>query len=119
MKTIIIAAIVASLTALNAAADDFAQIGNVGVLRSGDQIVVVAVDKAAFNELCKAIVARDKEGFVELGVSGRAFMVSPGTKARVLDAYGSTLPASVQVRILSGPEYGRAGVVPRGYVQAQ
>jgi hypothetical protein len=94
--------------------------GEIGVLRAGDSTsgVVLGSDRQANDELTKMAANHDQEGFAAMMLSGRAFAVPAGTKVRVLDTFFSLgfLPTSVQVRVLEGKQYGRAGVVPFEWV---
>ena len=94
--------------------------GEIGVLRAGasNSDVIVGVDKAANEELTKMAVSKDTEGFAGMMLSGRAFVVPAGTRARLLDTNFTLgfLPTSVRVRILEGQFHGRDGVVPHEWL---
>jgi hypothetical protein len=87
-------------------------IGQEGHLRSGSSTMLVARDKASFDAIVDASVAHDEFGAQELLLSGKIFVVSAGTKVRVL---ASSFP-SKQVRILDGPMTGESGWVPTEWV---
>lgn len=98
------------------------RVGDVGVLRAGNaNTVFLAADRDAFDQMQKDFVSNDTVSFFELASQGRAFGVSSGTKALIIDsAVGSR-----QVRILESAQgvdqnkIGRTGWIPAEWVVVQ
>jgi hypothetical protein len=86
--------------------------GGVATLRvsgGSNQDVLIAVNKAAFDEVITFSVADDTRGLLNLVIQGRAFFVPSGTRVKVID------PGifKTRVRVLDGPLAGWDGwVVP-------
>ena len=78
-------------------------IGETGYLRT--EHLTLAIDKKAHDELLSAVLAKDKVGYDQLVLSGRAFIVPNKAKIRVIDR-GLFIR---KVRILDGPLQGFAG----------
>jgi hypothetical protein len=90
-------------------------VGDVGRLISpdGKRIPVArAEDDGAWDAMNEALLAQDEEGFVRLVASGRVLVVPSGTGARVLDVGF----VSRKVRLLDGPQHGKAGWVAAEYL---
>jgi hypothetical protein len=87
--------------------------GSDGFLAAGAlDLIPVAVDEAAFDEMNHAAVVKDEPGLRQLVSAGRVFNVRRNASVRVI---GHTL-AKTQVRILDGPKAGQAGWVPYEWV---
>lgn len=86
--------------------------GEEGRLNNGAANVLVAIDAESLSRLTKLSVANDKEGMIQLMLTGRVFAVPSDTKVRMLD------PGFLksEVRILEGEQYGRSGFVPAEWV---
>ena len=100
------------------------QIGDEGFLKVGDdpnQVVFLATDLDAFNELLKIIRAKDEYGLLTLGLQGRAFGVTNGTKVKIID----TGLGKRRVRIIQGikpideDKVGLSGWIPKEWVVSQ
>lgn len=96
-------------------------IGNEGLLKVSDdpnQVVFLATDPDASDELLKVILAKDEYDLLELGLQGRVFGVTNGTKVKIID----TAFAKRKVRIIQGikpvdaDKVGRSGWVPMEFV---
>ncbi len=83
-------------------------IGSVVKLRSGAEVIVLGRTKNDYDSMAKAYRADDSHGRAQLLLSGRAFKVPAGTKARIIDQSWTMR----QVRILEGQSVGRAGWIP-------
>ncbi len=83
---------------------------------AGGKLIPVATDMAAGEALDKAQAAGDDLGLQELLATGRVFLAEPGTAALVIDREG-ILAVSYQIRVQDGPQKGKAGWVPREFVQ--
>jgi hypothetical protein len=85
-------------------------IGDMGVLDSGTQFTAVADSRDSFKDWLDAEIDKDQYGKANLTASKKAFLVSSGTKATVLewervkDKTGRSVPV-VRVRFLDG-QYG-------------
>jgi len=99
-------------------------IGDEGFLKVGDDpnnIVFIATDLDAFDELMKIIRAKDAYGLLELGMQGRAFGVTNGTKVKIID----TAIGKRRVRIIQGvkpideDKVGLSGWIPKEWVVPQ
>lgn len=90
-------------------------VGEIGYLKSagmGTNDVPVFTDSKALNAFYDAYVSNDEEGANELISGGRAFIVSAGTKVRVLSGGFSTM----EIRVMEGPFSGRRGFVSTQWV---
>ncbi len=76
-------------------------------------VVPLAVDEQAYDELTKAMAARDYYGIDELVSSGRVLHLPPNTRVLVLEIG----LFKKRVRILEGPSAGNAGYVAQGWVR--
>jgi|GEM_PF-2268835 len=99
-------------------------IGDEGFLKVGDDpnnIVFIATDLDAFDELMKIIRAKDAYGLLELGMQGKAFGVTNGTKVKIID----TAMGKRRVRIIQGvkpideDKVGLSGWIPKEWVVPQ
>jgi len=89
-------------------------IGSTAILAvSESDMVLVAVDEEAFEELIKASVAKDYMGIAELLLLGKVFEVPNNTKVLVIDSAF----AKRKIRILEGDEFGRTGWVPYEFLK--
>ena len=114
----LITGILLLVTARVTHADGPVLIGETGVLKpagEGASIVFVGVDEKAVDAIYKAMLNKDEAGMEELARAGRIFIVSPGTKVRVLDLHGF-LGTLSEIRILEGPQKGRRGFVSTSLV---
>ena len=75
--------------------------------------IPVAVDTSALHAYGKAVEAKDSDARQDLLVSGKVFMVSSGTKVRVIKRNLTTS----EVRIIDGPHVGKSGLVPFEWVK--
>lgn len=73
-----------------------------------DQMMVLAIDEDAFDEMIGSSVAGDVRGISELVLAGRAFMVPQGTTVLVIDMHAF----SRKVRVLDGDAAGMCGWLP-------
>jgi hypothetical protein len=90
------------------------QVGYVGKLwMPGDTPLLVAIDAPSLDALIAAAAAHDDEGFKELLLNGRLFLVPLNTTVRVLDVG----LFKTRVRILDGQRAGLSGWVPSEYVR--
>lgn len=86
-------------------------VGDLGVLRDGNRAVVeVCADRDALELLRDTFRARDDHGYRELFATGRFFLVTSGTEAKLLDIVPNNNDGpSSRVRILSGEQESEAG----------
>lgn len=84
-----------------------------GALRSA--AVIVCADRAAFAAEAKFVAAGDEIGVADLKRGGQLFTTPSPTRVRVIDH--DILGGCVQVRLLDGPEKGRAGFVAENEVR--
>ena len=84
----------------------------VGLRGKTGGVVCLFVDTVAWDLSQKYTEAGDNFGNRQLLLSGRVFSVTPQTSARVLAV--DPMWERLEVRITSGPEAGRAGLVPMG-----
>jgi hypothetical protein len=90
------------------------QNGKERVLRiKGGGLVPVAVSEQALNRLIQLSVAEDNLGIAEMILSGQAWNVTSGTKVVVIDE--GVLRS--EVRIMDGPQRGKAGWVPSDFLK--
>lgn len=80
---------------------------------SASQQVPFAVDEAAFRRMVKAGLHSDTEQYADELLAGSAFLVTNGTKVRVIDS-GVGMR---KLRALEGANLGRAGWVPAEWVR--
>lgn len=85
--------------------------GRIVAIRSGDE-TIVASTSAALDRVIELSVARDADGLSQMESAGRIFLVSDGTKARVIN--GGFL--SSEVRIIEGIHSGRSGWVQNEFL---
>ena len=83
------------------------------IFEEGLSTITVGVDASAFNALTDAFVASDTVGIENMIAADRAFTVSNGTRALVLDR---TLTRT-KVRFLEGAHRDRVGHVPTDWVR--
>lgn len=88
--------------------------GEEGKLYSGDaEKVFVATNEAALEQSTKSFIADDMQGIQELLLSGKGFVVTSGTRVKVIDtAFGRR-----KVRILENEMNGKNGWVPMEFVK--
>jgi hypothetical protein len=79
----------------------------------GGGTIPVAVDETSFDALVKSSVKGDSYGVAELVAAGKVFGVDGPVRVLLLD---STF-TKCKVRILEGPQTGRAGWVPTEWVK--
>jgi hypothetical protein len=89
------------------------EFGEVGVLRTGAGVTIVAVTKEDHERLTDLISASDTMGVNELIDRGRAFAVDDGTTAKLI---GSRVFRK-EVRIMGGPQTGQSGWVSSEWLQ--
>ncbi len=83
------------------------------VYEEGLTTITVGVDTSAFNAIQDALFAKDSFAIDEMILSGRAYTISNGTRALVLDR---TLTRT-KVRFLEGPHRNRVGHVLTDWVR--
>ena len=89
------------------------EVGRDVILESTSGAIGVCPSKADYDEFTKLALANDKTGGQQMIDSGRVFVVSSGTEAKIIET-GFT---AYRVRILSGPHVGRDGWVVREAVK--
>ena len=71
--------------------------------------VTLAVTRADFDELIKAVGDKDVFGIAQIQARGGSFNVSAGTRVLVLDGAIVSSVESSRVRVLDGPRAGASG----------
>jgi hypothetical protein len=90
-------------------------IGGHGSLRGTTGVLTpVGVDDAALKEILTSFRVKDRDGMIQLLVTGRAFSVPNGTKVLVVE-HGSMYVR--KIRVLEGAQKGRAGYVPDEWIK--
>ncbi len=90
-------------------------IGDVGKLADGNlDKIMVCVDQESFDEMNKALAAKDGVGLGLLMLQLRIFEVPSGTKVKVIDVG----LFKMKVRVLEGEQAGIAGWVPDEWVKS-
>lgn len=87
--------------------------GEQAIIDSGPGATYIAQTKEGFEQLIKAVNAKDQIGAMELIQVGEVFSVGQYTKVLVID-HGF---ARTKVRILEGPNVGRSGWLPYEFVK--
>jgi hypothetical protein len=99
-------------------------IGDEGFLKVGNdpnQVIYLATDDKAFDDLTKVLLSKDEYGLLELAMQGKVFGVTNGTKVKVIDRAF----ARRKVRIIQGAKpidadkVGLSGWVPIEWVVPQ
>jgi hypothetical protein len=99
-------------------------LGDEGFLKVGNdpnQVIYLATDDKAFDELTKVLLSKDEYGLLELAMQGKVFGVTNGTKVKVIDRAF----ARRKVRIIQGAKpidadkVGLSGWVPIEWVVPQ
>lgn len=81
----------------------------------GNDDVILATTKDDYEELAKALAARDTVGVQEMYVRGRVFLVKNETRVLVIDSAGFFIQQR-RVRVLEGPAKDRAGWIDSNFV---
>jgi hypothetical protein len=103
-------------TSLHVGEEGFLKVGN-----DPNQVIYLATDEKAFDELTKVILSKDEYGLLELAAQGKVFGVTNGTKVKVVDRAF----ARRKVRIIQGAKpidadkVGLSGWVPMEWVVSQ
>jgi MFS superfamily sulfate permease-like transporter len=85
---------------------NYMEVGEVGYLKSENgSDIFVGVTKSDYEEMVQALVAKDKEGLLQLALSGQMIFVESGTQVRVI----GTAVGAREIRILEGKYYGNSG----------
>lgn len=83
------------------------------MLPGGQDDVSLGTTADNYNELMRYFRAKDVRGFFDMANAGKVFVVSPRTKCIVNGRPGFSL---VSVRITSGDQAGKEGVIDREFV---
>ncbi|MFA6608455.1 MAG: hypothetical protein WCT07_00905 [Candidatus Paceibacterota bacterium] len=79
---------------------------------SGNNPVLVAINKSYYDEMMKLVAANDTTGLAQMSLDGKILLVDKSTAVKVIDAsYFSS-----EVRINEGKYIGQAGWVPNEMV---
>lgn len=79
---------------------------------SGDNPVLVAINKSYYDEMMKLVAVRDTMGIAQMSLDGKVLLVDKNTAVKVIDAsYFSS-----EVRINEGKYIGKSGWVPNEMV---
>jgi hypothetical protein len=79
---------------------------------SGDNPVLVAINKEYYDEMFRLITVRDTLGIAQMSLDGKVLLVDKGTSIKVI----GTSMASSEVRINEGKYIGKSGWVPNEMV---
>ncbi len=91
-------------------------VGSIARLDNGASHTLAGADKEAWDELARAVAAKDDIGWNLLILSGRALLVERGTRVRVLQIKGWSREA--EVRILEGKYVVRKAWVSTEFLKA-
>ncbi len=87
---------------------NYMEVGEVGYLKSENgSDIFVGVTRSGYEEMVQSLVAKDKEGLLQLALSGQMIFVESGTQVRVI----GTVVGAREIRILEGKYYGDSGWV--------
>jgi hypothetical protein len=84
-------------------------VGDRGIVGMGKGLTVLGATNDDYVAMLKAMDIQDRQGEMNLLMTGQAFIVKDGTKVLVIDQSGWN--STRQVRILNGPSRGLAGWV--------
>lgn len=111
---IFFAVMMTNLFSGNSESSDVVAVGEEARIYSGGKSTPLATTKEYYDELQKALLAKDWGELRQMVILERAFVVDEGTRVLVIDKSWDW--AIVQVKVLAGSQTGKAGWVANEYV---
>ncbi|MGQ0633313.1 MAG: hypothetical protein ACT4QC_01780 [Planctomycetaceae bacterium] len=93
--------------------DDRFLVGDEVLLDTGTDVITLPIDLAAWTEFQRCVAADDNVGLLNMGLSGKSFSVSRGTRAKLVDREQD----AIHVRIMEGNQVHKAGWIAREFVK--